>query len=81
MQNLKDICNYLLVKELFIIVICAFIGVVALGIVSFIPNHYMRDHTIESSAFLHNEGSYPCIWGVEESRLDFWTDGLMLNIA
>lgn len=81
MKSLKGI-YYLLVKELIVIAICAFIGVVALGVVSFIPNYYMYDNTIEASTFLYNKGLGAHIWeGVGESMLDIFTDGLMLNTA
>lgn len=83
MKSLKDICNYLFVKEFIIVVACAFIGVAALEIVFLIPNYYMRENTIESSTFLHNEGTRPHIWegGIGETILDYYTDGLMLNTA
>ena len=83
MKSLKEIGNFLFIKELIIIAICAFIGVAALGITFLIPNSYMRDNAIESSVFLRNEGTYPHIWegGSGERWLDYYTDGLMLNVA
>lgn len=82
MKSLKDICNCLFVKEFIVTAICVFVGVIALGVVFFIPNRFMRENTKKSIAILYNEGVYPHIWeDVRESRLDGFTDGLMLNTA
>jgi hypothetical protein len=73
---------FLFVKEIIIIVICAFLGVAALAVTYFIPQWKMRENVIESSIILYHEGLGAHIWeSIEETMLDGYTDGLLLNVS
>lgn len=72
----------LLAGELAVVLICAAVGTMLLTAVYLIPHKYMYDNVKESSAVLHNEGEYSEIWEtIRETRLDGYTDGLILNVA
>jgi hypothetical protein len=78
---MKKTC-FLFVKEIIIIVVCAFLGVAALAVTYLIPQSKMIEHTKESSIIVYNEGRHPHIWEtIDETVLDGTTDGLMLNIS
>lgn len=72
----------LLLKETAIVIICAIVGVMALSITYLIPRDRMKDNVWESSIILHNEGLGAHIWqDVEETMLDIYTDGLLVNVS
>jgi len=50
-------------------------------LVNFIPSSAIRDNVIESAQILQKEGMYPQYNGYRLSRLDNFTDAIMLNIA
>lgn len=69
-------------KEAVIVVFCAIAGVIALAITYFIPQRDMWDNVHESSIILYNEGLGAHIWqNIEETMLDGYTDGLLLNVS
>lgn len=72
----------LLLKEIGIVAICAISGVALLAITYLIPQGRMKDNVWESSIALHNEGLGAHIWqNIEETALDVYTDGLLINIS
>jgi hypothetical protein len=72
----------LLLKEIIIIVICGFLGVAALAVTYLIPRENMRENVIESITALYREELGAHVWeSVEETMLDNYTDGLMLNVS
>lgn len=72
----------LLLKEAVIVAFCAIAGVIALAITYFIPQGDMWDNVHESSIILYNEGLGAHIWqNIEETMLDGYTDGLLLNVS
>lgn len=74
--------GWLLVKEALIVVICAVLGVAALAVTYLIPRDNMRDNLRKSSIILHGEGLGAHVWeGIEETALDVYTDGLILNVS
>ncbi|MBD5518594.1 MAG: hypothetical protein HDR07_08940 [Lachnospiraceae bacterium] len=72
----------LFLKEAVIVIFCAIAGVIALAATYFIPQGKMWDKVYESSIVLHNEGLGAHIWqNIEETMLDVYTDGLLLNVS
>lgn len=72
----------LLLKEAVIVAFCAIAGVIALIMTYLIPQGKMWDKVYESSIVLHNEGLGAHIWeNIEETMLDVYTDGLLLNVS
>lgn len=72
----------LLLKEAIIVAFCAIAGVIALIMTYLIPQGKMWDKVHESSIVLHNEGLGAHIWeNIEETMLDVYTDGLLLNVS
>lgn len=77
----KEICK-LLINEFIIITICAFIGVAALAVTYLLSQNAMMENAKKSSSILYNEGLGPCIWeDINETQLDAYTDGLLLNTS
>ena len=69
-------------REAIIVVFCAIAGVIALAMTYLIPQRKMWDKVHESSIVLHNEGLGAHIWqNIEETMLDGYTDGLLLNVS
>ena len=57
-------------------------GVAALAVTYCVPNDRMRENVRESSIALYREGLGANLWqGVEETKLDIYTDGLMINVS
>lgn len=72
----------LFIKEVGIVSLCAILGVAALAVTYFIPRERMRENVWASSIALHEEGLGAHIWkDIEETMLDIYTDGLMLNVS
>lgn len=72
----------LFIKELGIVWLCAILGVAALTVTYFIPRDRMRENVWASSIALHKEGLGAHVWqDIEETMLDIYTDGLMLNVS
>ncbi|MFG6340307.1 MAG: hypothetical protein K1W31_18410 [Lachnospiraceae bacterium] len=70
------------IKEMGIVFLCAIMGVAALVVTYFISNDCMREHVWESAIILHSEGLGAYLWqDVEETKLDIYTDGLMINVS
>ena len=69
--------------EIVIIAVCSFIGIAALSLsyVSVSPDE-IRDHVYESAIELEHLGLGAHIWeDVEETMLDIFTDGLLINVT
>ena len=80
--NWKSIYHCLLVKEIIIIAVCAFMGVAALAVTYLLSQDAMRENVQQSSIILYNEGLGIQLWeGIEETMLDTYTDGLLLNVS
>lgn len=76
--------NYvtLLGKEMMILIVCAVTGLAALVMTYFIPPRYIHDNVYESAIVLYREGLGAHIWeNIEETMLDVYTDGLLLNVT
>lgn len=72
----------LFIKEVGMVSLCAILGVAALAVTYFIPRERMRENVWASSIALHEEGLGAYIWkDIEETMLDIYTDGLMLNVS
>lgn len=72
----------LFIKELGIVCLCAILGVAALAVTYLIPRERMRENVWASSIALYKEGLGAHVWqDIEETMLDNYTDGLMLNIS
>ena len=72
----------LLIKELIIISVCAFLGVAALAVTYLVSPDDIRENVRESAIILYNEGLGAQIWeGIKESQLDIYTDGLLFNVS
>ncbi len=72
----------LFIKELGIVCLCAILGVAALAVTYLIPRDRMRKNVWASSIVLYKEGLGAHVWqDIEETMLDIYTDGLMLNIS
>ncbi len=57
-------------------------GAAALAVTYCVPNDRMRENVRESSIALYREGLGANLWqGVEETKLDIYTDGLMINVS
>lgn len=77
MRN-KIIKNIL--KTILMIIVCAFVGSVLLYLTKWIPQSAVQDNISGSVVILLNEPQY--IWdGIAGSKLDDFTDGLILNMA
>lgn len=80
--NWKSIYHCLLVKEIIIIAVCAFMGVAALAVTYLLSQDAMRENVQQSSIILYKEGLDIQLWeGIEETMLDTYTDGLLLNVS
>lgn len=72
----------LFIKELGIVCLCAILGVAALAVTYLIPRDRMRKNVWASSIVLYKEGLGAHVWqDIEETMLDIYTDGLMLNVS
>ena len=72
----------LLIKELIIIAVSAFLGVAALAVTYLVSPDKIRENVWESAIILYNEGLGAQIWeGIKESQLDIYTDGLLFNVT
>lgn len=70
------------IKEMGIVFLCAILGVIALAVTYLISRGSMQEHVWESAIALHKEGLGAHIWqGIEETMLDIYTDGLMINVS
>lgn len=63
------------------IILLWFIGYLMLALVYCIPTEKMEKHLQESVSTFVKEGSYPMITDIGISRLDNYTDALMLLVA
>lgn len=72
----------LLMKELGIVILCTIMGVAALAVTYFVPQHRMRENVWKSSIELYKEGLGSYVWqDIEETQLDIFTDGLIINVS
>lgn len=73
---------FLWIKEWGLVFLCAITGVAALAATYFIPQDWMRENVWASSIALHKEGLGSYIWqDIEETMLDIYTDGLIINVS
>lgn len=70
------------IKELGLVCVCAILGVAALAVTYFIPRDRMKENVWASAIAMHKEGLGSHIWqDIEETMLDIYTDGLIINVS
>lgn len=70
------------IKELGLVCVCAILGVAALAVTYFIPRDRMKENVWTSAIAMHKEGLGSHIWqDIEETMLDIYTDGLIINVS
>lgn len=69
-------------RTVLLVACSAVVGTILLVLVALIPEEAMYDHAVGAAEVLYEEGTYPeALTGIDGTRLDNYTDGLMINTA